>query len=109
MAALKIILIMIAVLAVLYFLAIMPRMGHRKARRDFEGVYYAHRGLFDNEGDAPENSLKAFQKATDAGYGMEMDVQVTKDGVPVVFHDFTLDRMCNRAGKVYDYTWQELK
>ena len=109
MILLKIILIAAAVLAVLYFLAIMPRMGHRKARKDFEGVYYAHRGLFDNEGDGPENSLMAFRRAADAGYGMEMDVQITKDGVPVVFHDFTLERMCKKPGKICDYTWQELK
>lgn len=109
MVLLKIILIIAAVVFVLFFLAIMPRMGHRKARRAFKGVYYAHRGLFDNDGDAPENSLKAFELAAKAGYGMEMDVQVTKDGVPVVFHDFTLERMCGKEGKVCDYTWQELK
>lgn len=109
MVLLKIILIIAAVLFVLFFLAIMPRMGHRKARKAFRGVYYAHRGLFDNDGDAPENSLKAFERAAKAGYGMEMDVQVTKDGVPVVFHDFTLERMCGKEGKVCDYTWQELK
>lgn len=109
MVLLKIILIIAAVLLVVFFLAIMPRMGHRKARKAFKGVYYAHRGLFDNDGDAPENSLKAFERAAKAGYGMEMDVQVTKDGVPVVFHDFTLERMCGKEGKVCDYTWQELK
>lgn len=109
MVLLKIILIIAAVLFVFFFLAIMPRMGHRKARKAFRGVYYAHRGLFDNDGDAPENSLKAFERAAKAGYGMEMDVQVTKDGVPVVFHDFTLERMCGKEGKVCDYTWQELK
>lgn len=109
MVLLKIILMIAAVLFVLFFLAIMPRMGHRKARKAFRGVYYAHRGLFDNDGDAPENSLKAFERAAKAGYGMEMDVQVTKDGVPVVFHDFTLERMCGKEGKVCDYTWQELK
>lgn len=109
MVLLKIILIIAAVLFVLFFLAIMPRMGHRKARKAFRGVYYAHRGLFDYDGDAPENSLKAFERAAKAGYGMEMDVQVTKDGVPVVFHDFTLERMCGKEGKVCDYTWQELK
>ena len=53
--------------------------------------------------------MEAFRRAADAGYGMEMDVQITKDGVPVVFHDFTLKRMCGKEGKVCDYTWQELK
>lgn len=98
-----------AVLVFLYFLAIMPRLSHRKERKDFLGVYYAHRGLHDNTSDAPENSLAAFQKAVKAGYGIEMDVQLTKDKVPVVFHDFTLERICGREGKVCDYTFQELK
>ena len=46
-------------------------------------VYYAHRGLHDNISDAPENSLAAFQKAVDAGYGIELDVQMTADGKDV--------------------------
>ncbi|MCM1134342.1 MAG: glycerophosphodiester phosphodiesterase [Clostridium sp.] len=98
-----------AALAVLYLLAIMPRLGNRKKRRDFLKVYYAHRGLHDNASQAPENSMAAFQKAVDAGYGIEMDVQMSSDGVPVVFHDFTLERICGREGKVCDYTWRELK
>ncbi len=109
MTALCIVLIAAVALVVLYFLAIMPRLGNRKERKKFLGVYYAHRGLHDNASDAPENSLAAFQKAVEAGYGIEMDVQVTKDKVPVVFHDFTLERICKKPGKVCDYTWQELK
>ena len=103
------IIIILAVNIVLYLLAIMPRLGNRKARLDFFGVYYAHRGLHDNESDAPENSLAAFKKAVDAGYGIEMDIQLTKDKVPVVFHDFTLKRICGKEGKVCDYTFQELR
>ena len=98
-----------AVVAVLYFLAIMPRLSHRSERIKFTDVYYAHRGLFDNEGDAPENSLRAFERAAQAGYGIEMDVQLSRDGVAVVFHDFTLERMCGVKGKVSDFTWQELE
>lgn len=109
MTILYVVLIVAAALIVLYFLAIMPRLSHRKARKDFMGVYYAHRGLHDNASDAPENSLAAFKKAVKAGYGIELDVQLTKDRVPVVFHDFTLERICKKTGKVCDYTWQELK
>ena len=43
------------------------------------------------------------------GYGIEFDIQVTKDGVPVVFHDFTLHRMCGQKGRVCDYTLEELR
>ncbi len=109
MTAVYVILIVIAVLIVLYFLAIKPRLGRRKTFAPFMGVYYAHRGLHDNESEAPENSLPAFKKAVKAGYGIELDVQLTKDRVPVVFHDFTLERACNKPGKVYDYTYEELQ
>lgn len=109
MTALSIILITAAVLTVLYFLAIMPRMSHKKSRAEFFGVFYAHRGLHDNETKAPENSMAAFRKAVKAGYGIEMDVQLTKDKVPVVFHDFTLKRVCGQEGKVCDYTYEELQ
>lgn len=94
---------------VLYMLAIMPRMLKRADRLPFLGILYAHRGLHDNSTDAPENSMKAFAKAVEAGYGIEMDVQLSKDGIPVVFHDFTLDRMCGRKGRVCEYTYEELQ
>ena len=51
--------------------------------KPFTGVLYAHRGLHDNESQAPENSMAAFQKAVDAGFGIELDVQLTKDRIPV--------------------------
>ena len=96
-------------LTVLYMLAIMPRMLGRADRKPFKNVLYAHRGLHDNETDAPENTMKAFAKAVEAGYGIEMDVQLSKDGVPVVVHDFTLDRVCGVSGSVCDYTYDELQ
>ena len=96
-------------LVILYLYAIMPRMIKRPDRTPFEGKLYAHRGLFDNETDAPENSLPAFARAVEKGFGIEMDIQLTKDKVPVVFHDFTLKRACRTSGKVIDYTYDELK
>ncbi|MBD5395228.1 MAG: glycerophosphodiester phosphodiesterase [Lachnospiraceae bacterium] len=109
MTALYVILIVAVVLVVLYFLAIRPRLGRRKEWAPFKGFYYAHRGLHDNESPAPENSLAAFRKAVKSGYGMELDVQLTKDKVPVVLHDFTLERACGKPGKVCEYTYEELR
>lgn len=109
MNILTIILILIAAIILLYFLMIMPRLGNRKEREKFLNTYYAHRGLHDNQSDAPENSMAAFRKAVEAGYGIEMDVQVTRDKIPVVFHDFTLERVCGQSGKVCDYTYEELQ
>lgn len=104
-----IILICFAVLLLLYLLMIMPRILGRPKKKPYLGVYYAHRGLHDNRTDAPENSMPAFRKAVEAGYGIELDVQLTKDGIPVIFHDFTLDRICGVSGKPGDFTYEELR
>lgn len=72
-------------------------------------VLYAHRGLHDNDADAPENSMAAFERAVEAGYGIELDIQLSKDKIPVVFHDFTLLRVCGIEGKVSEYTYEELQ
>jgi glycerophosphoryl diester phosphodiesterase len=63
----------------------------------------AHRGLWSPEG-APENSLAAFQAACEAGYGIELDVQLTADGEAVVFHDANLARMTGAEGRISDHT-----
>lgn len=92
-----------------YLFTIMPRMI---GKPNFESIekkrLYAHRGLFDNETDAPENSMKAFKKAVDAGFGIELDVQLTKDNKVVVFHDFNLKRMCGIDKKVNELTYEEI-
>lgn len=93
----------------LYLLAVAPRVVNRPDTGLFRKKYFAHRGLHDNAGDAPENSMAAFCKAVDAGYGIELDVQMTKDGVLVVFHDYTLERMCGAKGTIEDYTYEELQ
>ena len=106
----KILLIVIFLLLVLYLFLVAPRMVGRADRSAMlEHRFYAHRGLFDNESEAPENSLAAFKKAVDAGYGMELDVQLTKDDRLVVFHDATLKRMCGVEGNVWDFTLEELQ
>lgn len=99
----------IVVIIVLYLFLIMPRVWGKPSKYPFMGVYYAHRGLHDNQTSAPENSMKAFRNAVKEGYGIELDVQLTKDGVPVIFHDFTLERMCKVPGKVKQMTYLQLQ
>jgi len=67
----------------------------------------AHRGLWSPQG-APENSLAAFQAACAAGYGIELDVQMSADGEAVVFHDASLKRMTGREGRIADHTAADL-
>ncbi len=97
------------IMTAIYLFLVAPRMIHKPDTSALRGVHYAHRGLHDNRTDAPENSLKAFRKAVEDGYGIEMDVQLSKDEVPVVFHDETLKRMCGVDGKVWEYTLAELQ
>ncbi len=99
----------LAGMPLLYMAAIMPRMRKKPDSSWFSEYHYAHRGLYDNKAGIPEDSLPAFERAAAAGYGIELDVQLTKDKVPVVFHDFTLNRICGISGKVSEYRYEELK
>lgn len=92
-----------------YLYLVAPRMINKPDRSKLMGVHYAHRGLFDNETEAPENSLNAMRKAVKAGYGIEFDIQLSKDNIPMVFHDASLKRMCGVDGKIWDYTLEELQ
>ena len=66
----------------------------------------AHRGA---SGYAPENTWPAFKLAREMGAnGIETDVQLSKDGVPVLVHDTNLDRTSDGTGPVADLTWDEL-
>ena len=60
----------------------------------------AHRGYHDPEGARPENSREAFAAAIEAGYGIELDLQMSADGVPMVFHDTHLNRLTGETGPV---------
>lgn len=67
----------------------------------------AHRGA---SGDAPENTLAAFAEAAKQGAKwVEFDVKLTKDGIPVVFHDDILERLCGDKRKVNELTFDELQ
>jgi len=70
------------------------------------GRDYAHRGL--HGGEVPENSLSAFSAAISRGLGIECDVQQTRDGRAVVFHDWELDRQTGESGPVGQRTAAEL-
>lgn len=68
---------------------------------------YAHRGMY-GEG-IPENSLAAFSRAVEHGFGIELDVQLSADGVIMVFHDYNLKRMTGCDKLLSDLTYEELR
>lgn len=71
----------------------IPMLGHRGIRAKY-----------------PENTMLSFEKAIAAGVDLiEFDVNITKDGIPVVIHDTTVDRTSDHEGAVRDYTLAELK
>ncbi len=80
----------------------------KEQKEQFIGWNYAHRGLHTRDKMIPENSIAAFRAAKEAGYGAELDVQLSKDGQVVVFHDDTLDRVCSVHGRVDAFTYEEL-
>ena len=94
----------------LIYLLVFVRPSGKKPENEKLLCEYAHRGLHkgNKTGTPPENSLEAFELACQAGYGIELDVQLSRDGVVMVFHDSTLIRMTGKEGKVSDYTAEEL-
>ena len=85
-----------------------PGRASRRQKAPFLGRNFAHRGLHTPDKAVPENSLEAFRLAAENGYGVELDVQLSKDGQVVVFHDDTLDRVCGVHGRVDDFDYSEL-
>jgi glycerophosphoryl diester phosphodiesterase len=68
----------------------------------------AHRALHDRTLGRPENSLAAVRAAVEAGYGIEIDLQPSSDGVPMVFHDYDLRRLTGETGPVSGRSAHEL-
>lgn len=105
----KIILIAILVIVLLVLFLIAPGHASATKKEAFWGLNYAHRGLYEKDQSIPENSLAGFRRAVEAGYGMELDVQLSRDGQVVVFHDDDLKRVCGVDKDVDELTLEELK
>ncbi|MBM9593156.1 glycerophosphodiester phosphodiesterase family protein [Roseitranquillus sediminis] len=82
----------------------MPRPA--RLPRAFLRTPIAHRGLHDS--DRVENGASAVRAAAEAGYGVEIDVRLSADGQPVVFHDATLERLTGRRDPVTALSAAEL-
>ncbi len=99
---------LILALSLAYLFCIMPNLSRKEQMQSFTSRLYAHRGLFDNTSDHPENSLPAFQRAVQEGYAIELDVQLTKDKVPIVIHDTNLERISGMPKQISQLTYAEL-
>lgn len=96
-------LLILLLLYLLLFIRPRGRMPQNKALL----CGYAHRGLHGN--GVPENSLAAFELACQKGYGIELDVQLSRDKCVMVFHDYTLVRMTGCDKKVCELDKNELR
>ena len=104
----------VAVLALAVWLFLIAS-GSKKYCPTLAAHKYAHRGLhgdgrgkFEGEPYAAENSMTAFRRAIELGYGIEIDVHTSSDGVVVIHHDFSLKRVAGVDGMLKDYTAREL-
>lgn len=95
------------VLTLLFVLAVPATAGAANPWLDRHVLHMAHQG---GEREAPSNTFFAYERAVAIGADMlEMDVNITKDGVPVVMHDTHLGRMCAPSTLVANVTLAELK
>ena len=101
--------LVLVLLAAAFLFLVFPARASREARAPFEHRAYAHRGLYSLDQSVPENSLTAFRRAVESGYGAELDVQLTKDSQVVVLHDDDLKRACGVDGRICDFTLEELR
>lgn len=99
--------IVVLVIIVLIILSTLGNNSRSKNIPYLHEVYY-HRGYYNNK-DLPENSMKAFRKCIDKGYGIELDVQLTKDKKVIVFHDDDIKRMTGVNLNIKDTEYEELK
>ncbi len=100
MRVLSYILLILALLFLLWLLLLRCRSGGRGWKK-LLGWRYAHRGWHDKPA-IPENSLAAFRRALDRGWGAELDVHLLKDGTLAVFHDSSLRRCAGEEGDIED-------
>lgn len=89
--------------------AVKPRIFNKPDLSELRRYDYAHRGFTGNDPSVPENSRTAFQNAIDHGYGITMDVRLTRDGVPVIFADTRLERLTGASGSVENTTLADIR
>lgn len=100
----------IVVFIAVYLYLVFPAKLEEDRRKPYQNKYFAHRGLFQNEGELPpENTAEAFDAACRAGFGSELDVQFTADDQLIVFHDNDYKRAVGVDKNVWDVTLEEAR
>lgn len=103
------ILLAAAIMIAAYSFFLHPAKVSPGELKQLTGRSYAQRGLHSQRNGVPENTLKAFEVALNRGYGVAMDVRISRDGEAMVFHDETLMRLCHLSNMVEDVDSSQLK
>lgn len=98
--------IVLILLVLFYIFTLKGRTGNEKLK-DLRGWSYAHRGLHSDT--VPENSMDAFSRALNGGYGIELDVHLMKDGNLAVIHDASLKRTAGADVLIEDLCTEDLE
>lgn len=107
--------VIIGVLALLlllfsaYLFMIFPALKKPEKSKLFHDEMYAHRGYHNLNEGTPENTMAAFSKAVHMGFGIEFDVNLSKDGKAVIMHDNSLKRMCGVDVKITESDYADVK
>ena len=102
------IIIIVLLLFFLYMYLLAPSKPDAAKTSAFLNRNFAHRGLYTKDQSIAENTIQAFSRAAEAGYGIELDIRFSKDNQIVVFHDDTLARAANIDKPVDNFTYSEL-
>lgn len=102
-------LFIIILLILFWILALIPRVRNKPDFAPLKHHFYAHRGYYRKDQSIPENSMPGFARAVENGFGVELDVHLTKDGRLAVLHDENLKRMCGVQVNLAELTSSELK
>lgn len=100
------VIVTLLILFLVYVLSTKGRYGHPEMKQ-LLGWKYAHRGL--HSVGCPENSMAAFRKALNSGYGVELDIHLLADGNLAVMHDSALKRTTGAEGQIESLTTVQLK
>lgn len=104
----------VAWLIVLWVFCVLPSVKRHPNGKYYKNRVFYHRGYHDNA-TIIENSLPAFKEALKRNTGIETDIQLTKDGIPIIYHDFHTKRLLRDANnnivdkKIKDCTLEELQ
>lgn len=109
MVWLVLVLILLIILFIVWLWLIAPQVADKPSFAAFTGFDYAHRGLHNIDEGVPENCLEGFRLAEEHGYGMEFDLQLTKDKQVVVHHDASIKRSCGEDVAIAGVTYEQLK